>query len=1859
MRAKKTKASVGMAVVVGGSAGSLQILKQVFSALRRIEGPHSFIIVQHLEESAKKVAGQALKAVGLSPLKEIKNGMKFEPGTIYWVPPHALVSIKAGTFVIAPARTVDERLSVIDHVLTSVADNFRELAVGVLLSGEASDGALGIKKLNEAGGLTIVQDPQTAEHRSMLESAIATGAADMVLPPKEIAKAIRENAKYLRSIREQTDEKSLRREIAQGLGSICAVLLKRTHHDFKHYKTSTLVRRIQRRMQVRQISSIQAYIDLLDSTSNEAEELFKELLINVTSFFRDPEAFEVLSKDVLSQLVRNRSSEPKVRIWIPGCSTGEEAYTIAILVYELLEGLRKKPEVQIFATDIDTQALNIARRGSYSTAIAERVSPERLRRFFVKRGSRYHVVKPIREMCLFSIHNLINDPPFSQLDLISCRNVLIYLGSHLQKKLFPVFHYALKPGGYLFLGTSESIVSHKELFRTTHPKFRIAQRKSTAIRLAPVLATSLNSQIGHYQETSKTPEVDLSLIGQRIALDEMPLKYAVANDEGRLLSTSGGIGKYLEIPEGRFQTNLLKMAKPSLRVALRRAFANAKKDKRRAVDESASLRTDAGLERVGIVVQPMPQLGEDHDLYWVAFQYLGLIDPTGSSRSQESNPNDERLIDQLEKEAAVLREDLDRTIQDLEAVNEELKSSNEELLSMNEELQSANEELETSKEDVQAANEALQRANADLENLLAGTQIATLFIDDGFKIRGLTPSVEKIYRIKASDIGRDLRDFASFAKKMEPLPEPNSIGSSGIHETEVILEDGSVCLRRILPYRNPDNEPDGMVITFVDITGLRAAEENYRALADSMPSIVWTTDVYGNTDYLNERWYQFTGFERNMKGTDSWLPILHPEDAEACVSAHKASIELGKPFEMEYRFWDRRTSMYRWFLGRSVPVRDSDGKIKKWVGSAFDIHDRVTAENARQESEKRFEVMANTAPVLVWISTKSKGRTWFNKGWLDFTGTSMEESLGEGWRECVHPEDLDRYVEVYDDHLQSNTPFYIEYRLRHHSGEYRWIGARGVPRPAQGEETEGFIGACLDIHEQKVAQTVLSDARRSLEMMIQTSPSFMCVLKGPEYVFEQVNEQYLQLIGHRDVVGKTVLEALPEVRSQEFIGMLDQVRITGEPYIGNEVPLMVQRVAGGPLHQRYVDFVYQPLQVVNGRVDSIFVHGVDVTEKVLTRAVIENERENFRNLFKQTPEMVCILSGPEHRFEFVNEAHIRVLGFDATGKTVLEAQPESVEVHGILDDVFRTGKTAELHEIPVTVTDRLRYFNLTYAAKRDADGVIDGIMILGVEVSEEVQNRNVIVEARENAQRLLVELEAKSAQFESIISNIPMAVLFAEAPNGRLLFANEQYHKIWRYPFVEGTEIDQYGMYKAFHKNGRLYQNEEWPLARAIRRGETIINEDTDALLGDGTRAILSISAAPVRNSKGEIVAGIVISEDVTDRRLAEDRLRAAKEEAERANQLKSAFLANMSHEIRTPLGAIIGFADLMRDPALTVAQRLSYIDILMRNGENLSVIINDILDLSKVEAGHLTVESIETFPEQIASDVVHLLDLKAKEKDLTLEYVREESTPVKINSDPTRVRQILINLIGNAIKFTQFGSVKIRSFSENSASGRIRLGFEIQDTGIGIPQQHQDRIFKMFVQADGSTTRRFGGTGLGLALSKRLAQILGGDVVLKESEPGKGSTFSVWIEDRPEALSEKTHALAEPQKKTASTSAHQLEGLKILVVDDSPDNQQLIWHYLTKRGAVVDSATNGMVGVRMAFTGDYHVVLMDIQMPEMDGYTAIDKLRSGGYTKPIIALTAHATIEVRDKVLNLGANSHVTKPINVQELVYAIKQLN
>lgn len=787
-----------------------------------------------------------------------------------------------------------------------------------------------------------------------------------------------------------------------------------------------------------------------------------------------------------------------------------------------------------------------------------------------------------------------------------------------------------------------------------------------------------------------------------------------------------------------------------------------------------------------------------------------------------------------------------------------------------------------------------------------------------------------------------------------------------------------------------------------------------------------------------------------------------------------------------------------------------------------------------------------------------------------------------------------------------------------------------------------------EVFELETAQRLLSERTAELESLLINAPAGFGLFNR-EHKFIRVNQALAEINGFPVDFhpGKTPAELIPSI-APTIEPLIERVFLSGQSIkteIKGETP-------GDPGVSRYWIAGFYPVPGPSGEIISVGNYVVDITDRKRAEINLKNSEEQFRNLANSIPQLTW-MANPNGEAFWYNQRWIDYTGVSldelkASGWTAFLHPDHSQRVGSRICDFFGDGWAQnEIWEetFPLKGVDgKFRWFLSRMHPIKDSDGNILRWFGTNTDITEERS-------ARAEAERLLKELESKSALFETALEQIPAAVIVGEAPSGRLIFSNSRMNEVWRHPLKESKNIQDYGDWIGFHKDGRRYEGPDWPLARSIMKGEVIENEDTDVQRGDGTRGILRLTSAPVRNKTGEIIAGVVICEDVTDQKRNEAELKRAKEEAERANQLKSAFLANMSHEIRTPLGAMIGFTDLLRDPHLSPQERNNYIDILARNGEQLSVIINDILDLSKVEAGHLSLEYAETRPRSIAEDVVLLLAIKAKEKGLTLNYSKDTSTPESIISDPTRVRQILMNVVGNAIKFTPNGVVNIKSRGEKDRSGANILIFEIEDTGIGIPKMQTERIFDVFVQGDESMARRFGGTGLGLALSRRLARALGGDVDIVRTEVGQGTVMQVRIFDQAQR---KKIKLAEKNDSLSGGPENQkpLKGIRVLVVDDSPDNRHLISRYLAKTGADVGTADNGIQGVRRALDEDFDIIIMDIQMPEMDGYAATEKLRSEGYRRPIIALTAHAMGEVYEKCISVGCTDYLPKPINSKDMI-------
>ncbi|QDV26501.1 PAS domain S-box protein [Aureliella helgolandensis] len=809
-------------VGVGASAGGFEAFTELLAHLG-MPSHLAVVFVQHHDPSSQSLLAELLSGATEMKVVEISGRKKLKPGCVYVAPPDQFVEIKNGTIrPVVPA--VDESpLSAVDHFFLSLAEDQGDLSVGIVLSGAGSDGAIGLKAISDTGGLTFAQDATSAKYDSMPRSAATTGVADHVCRPSEIASELLRYVCHIDEFGDASHVRRLQKQIGEAIPRIAEHLLSITGHNFQHYKINSLVRRIQRRMQIARIVTAADYLVRLQASEEETHALFRELLIGVTAFFRDPEAFESLVTTVLPKIFESKATGEIVRIWVAGCSTGEEAFSLAILCREYAESLDQAPSVQIFATDIDERALQIARAGLYPMGIEDHVSPERLKKFFVKRGKRYQVAKPIRDIVLFSKHNLISDPPFSRQDLVACRNLLIYLGTHLQEKLIPLFHYALRPSGYLFLGPSETISSHGELFRPIDTKFRISQRKGTAVSSSSIMALR-HGEVKVIQPGGLQPDAatDLNGIRQRILLDEFAPKAVIIDQSGQILNASNGIEKYLSISGGDFHNSIVKMAKPGLRIGLRAAIAEAVKKREKVTHDNLSLHDGDSIQRVMLTVQPMPQLGEHDEILMVVFHDSGepvrRDDDLLPESTATGNQDADSIIAHMERELETTRSDLERTLQDMEAANEELKSSNEELLSMNEELQSANEELETSKEEIQVVLGRIAQSESDQRNLLDSTKIATLFLDNEMHIRSFTPGVTSLYNLISTDIGRPLRHITHTSVEMPPFPDDLSLVGDLVVEDEVETQDGLWYMRRIQPYVNERKQRDGLVVTFYDIT---------------------------------------------------------------------------------------------------------------------------------------------------------------------------------------------------------------------------------------------------------------------------------------------------------------------------------------------------------------------------------------------------------------------------------------------------------------------------------------------------------------------------------------------------------------------------------------------------------------------------------------------------------------------------------------------------------------------------------------------------------------------------------------------------------------------------------------------------------------------------------------------------------------------------------------------------------------------------------------------------------------------------------------------------------------------------------
>jgi two-component system, chemotaxis family, CheB/CheR fusion protein len=853
-------------VGIGASAGGLAAFGAFFSAIPgETTTGMAFVLVQHLAPDHKSILSDLIKRYTRMKVCEVEDGMKVTPDCAYIIPPNRDMAILNGVLqLLEPAAPHGQRLP-IDFFFRSLAQDQRERAICVVLSGTGSDGTLGVRAVKGEGGMVMAQSPESTEYDGMPRSAIATGLVDYVLTPAEMPSQLMGYAAHAFGKPPGLPAPPREPKAEDGQKKILILLRTQTGHDFSQYKPNTIYRRVERRMAVHQIERLGEYIRYLQQNPAEVGALFQDLLIGVTSFFRDPKVWAVLQERIIPGLFADKAPGEPIRIWVPACSTGEEAYSIAMMVQEQIEALKLACKVQLFATDIDRNAIEQARSGIYPASIAADVSPERLSRFFVQEpdGGTCRINRVTRDMLVFSEQDVIKDPPFSKLDLISCRNLLIYMEGNLQKRLISLFHYALNPTGVLFLGTSETVGEFESLFAVVDRKSRLYRRKQAAHgayrpavgKLLP--ATTAGEAV---PAPAWTPPAQGKLSLRELAERELLQQYdpvgALVNERGDILYIHGRTGQYLEPAAGEASMNILKMAREGLRRELTMALHKAATTKEPICSRGLKVRANGNSSTVDLIVRPVtagPAPAADPNLFLIVFEEppaaaMGSYETAEAQKSTQIPADPDASVDEriavLTRELRAKEEYLQATTEELETSNEELKSSNEEMQSVNEELQSTNEELETSKEELQSVNEELatvnselqqkvadlSRANNDMNNLLAGTGVGTVFVDLALNIKRFTPAAIQLINLIQSDVGRPVGHLASNLVGYDRLVEDVRavLDSLVPREIEVQSKAGDWYAMRIRPYRTLENVIEGGVITFVDITEQKRIQESLR-----------------------------------------------------------------------------------------------------------------------------------------------------------------------------------------------------------------------------------------------------------------------------------------------------------------------------------------------------------------------------------------------------------------------------------------------------------------------------------------------------------------------------------------------------------------------------------------------------------------------------------------------------------------------------------------------------------------------------------------------------------------------------------------------------------------------------------------------------------------------------------------------------------------------------------------------------------------------------------------------------------------------------------------------------------------------
>jgi two-component system CheB/CheR fusion protein len=1095
-------------VGIGASAGGLAAAEAFFRGLPASPGM-AFVVIQHLAPDHESEMAELLQNHTALLVAQAEDGQRVEANHVYTIPPGRQLTVDNGVLRLSPAAGRRGHVqSPIDLFFRSLATDQGSEATCVILSGTGTDGTLGLRAIKEAGGLTLVQAPADAEYDGMPRSAVGTGLADIVGPAAELAERLVEFRDSADLIDVPEEPGALPEDSSAALSRIFAKLRDRAGHDFSHYKRSSILRRVGRRLQVHGLPDLPSYLTFVRENPEELDALFKDLLISVTNFFRDPDAWSALAKQAIPGVLEGKTDRDTVRVWVPGCATGEEAYTLAMLLCDRASRMEDPPRILVFATDIDDGALTFAREGIYPEAIAGDLPEDYRERYLERAAGGFRVSKAIREMVLFAPHNILQDAPFSRQDMISCRNLLIYLSREVQETIFEVFHYALRQDGYLFLGSSESAEGADRLFGVIDKRHRVYQRRSTPSRV-PVYPTIAAADLGPVPARDARDHLDRSVAERhrdRLIRERVPPTLLVDSDY-EIRHIAGGAHRFLRDVDGVPSRDLLDKILPALRLDLRAALFQALQSREAVRTSTSGIELDGERLDVLIEVVPLDEKAFEGRFAEVVFTVRDPSKQAGPDRP--ATPVDKDVASQLEEELDRTRERLQTVIEEYETSNEELKASNEELQSMNEELRSTTEELETSREELQSMNEELVtvnqelrakidelgRANSDLNNLMGSTEIGTIFLDRELRIKRYTPAAEALFHLQPADVGRPLRaltqklgpdDLVELAK--EVLEQLSTI------EREMKGEDGEWYITRIRPYRTVDDAIDGVVMTFMDVTALKNAERQARFQADVLAQVhdaVIATDLEERVIYLNAAASRRFGLDPDaaIGSRLSQLLDVHYPTATSKAEAEAALEARGEwRGEVEYRIRDGRRYDIE---ARISALNDDDGERIGSLGVLRDVTDRKQAEALAHERQQYLETSLRNVPIVAAITDTDLRYRWIYQPHPDFDPT---QAVGKRDDE-LDPDDpgVEDLMQLKREVLHHQESLTREIRFHRSDGDRIYEMTVDPMYDAEGRVV-GLKTAGLDITERLEREDELRVAKQAAEAANASKAAFLAAM---------------------------------------------------------------------------------------------------------------------------------------------------------------------------------------------------------------------------------------------------------------------------------------------------------------------------------------------------------------------------------------------------------------------------------------------------------------------------------------------------------------------------------------------------------------------------------------------------------------------------------------------------------------------------------------------------------------------------------------------------------------------------------------------